>query len=61
MAKNEKMVRTVPTEEQPKDIKAAVSRSTRSDNPWASAIQVLSMFTDDFLAGGAKDLPLQER
>ena len=61
MAKNEKMVRTVPTEEQIKEIEAAVSRSTGSDDPWASVIQGLSMFTDDFLADGAKDLPLQER
>ena len=31
------------------------------DDPWASALQGLSMFTDDFLGDGADDLPLQER
>ncbi len=31
------------------------------DDPWASALMGLSMFTDDFLEGGAEDLPLQER
>ena len=30
-------------------------------DPWASALQGLSMFTDDFLADGVEDLPLQER
>ncbi len=31
------------------------------DDPWASMLQSLDMFTDDFLAEGVSDLPLQER
>lgn len=31
------------------------------DDPWASMFKGLDMFTDDFLAGGVDDLPLQER
>lgn len=31
------------------------------DDPWSSALQGLSMFTDDFLNDGVEDLPLQER
>ena len=31
------------------------------DDPWAEMMQSLSLFTDDFLAEGVHDLPLQER
>ncbi len=31
------------------------------DDPWASMLQGLDMFTDDFLKDGIDDLPLQER
>ena len=31
------------------------------DDPWASAILGMSMFTEDFLAAAPEDLPLQER
>ena len=31
------------------------------NDPWASTVQGLSQFTDDFLADGAEDLLLQER
>ena len=31
------------------------------EDPWASMLQGLDMFTDDFLADGMPDLPLQER
>lgn len=31
------------------------------NDPWASMLQGLDMFTDDFLAGGVDDLPVQER
>ncbi len=31
------------------------------DDPWASMLQGLSMFTEDYLAEGVPDLPLQER
>ena len=31
------------------------------DDPWASMLQSLDMFTDDFLADGVSDLPVQER
>lgn len=31
------------------------------DDPWASMLQGLDMFTDDFLANGVDDLPVQAR
>ena len=31
------------------------------EDPWAAALQGLSLFTDDFLSGGMDDLPVQER
>ena len=31
------------------------------DDPWAAMMQSLDMFTDDFLADGIEDLPVQER
>lgn len=31
------------------------------DDPWAPMMQGLDMFTEDFLADGIKDLPIQER
>ena len=31
------------------------------DDPWAPMLQGLDMFTEDFLSGGADDLPVQER
>ena len=31
------------------------------EDPWASMLQGLDMFTDDFLADGMPDLPLQDR
>ena len=31
------------------------------EDPWAAALQGLNLFTDDFLAGGIDDLPVQER
>lgn len=31
------------------------------DDPWAPMLRGLDMFTDDFLADGADDLPVQER
>lgn len=31
------------------------------DDPWAAALQGLSLFTDDYLSGGMDDLPVQER
>ncbi len=31
------------------------------DDPWASMLQGLNMFSDDFLKDGIGDLPLQER
>ena len=31
------------------------------DDPWASMLQSLDMFTDDFLSQGIDDLPVQER
>lgn len=31
------------------------------DDPWAPMMQSLDMFTDDFLADGIEDLPIQER
>ena len=31
------------------------------EDPWAAALQGLQLFTDDFLAGGIDDLPVQER
>ena len=31
------------------------------EDPWAAALQGLSLFTDDFLSGGIDDLPMQER
>ncbi|MBR1560320.1 MAG: AbrB/MazE/SpoVT family DNA-binding domain-containing protein [Clostridia bacterium] len=31
------------------------------DDPWAAMLQGLDMFTDDFLADGVDDLPVQER
>lgn len=31
------------------------------DDPWAGMMQALSLFTDDFLADGIADLPVQER
>ena len=31
------------------------------DDPWAGMMQGLSLFTDDFLAEGVDDLPVQER
>ena len=34
---------------------------TPKSDPWASTLQGLSMFTDDFLADGIEELPLQER
>ena len=30
-------------------------------DPWAPMLQGLDMFTEDFLSGGADDLPVQER
>ena len=34
---------------------------TPKSDPWASTLQGLSMFTDDFLADGIEEFPLQER
>lgn len=34
---------------------------TPKDDPWASMLEGLNMFTDDFLADGVHDLPVQER
>ena len=31
------------------------------NDPWAPMMQSLDMFTDDFLADGIEDLPVQER
>ena len=31
------------------------------NDPWAPMMQSLDMFTDDFLANGIEDLPVQER
>jgi len=31
------------------------------NDPWASMMQSLDMFTEDFLADGIEDLPVQER
>ena len=31
------------------------------DDPWRSMLDSLSLFTEDFLADGIEDLPLQER
>lgn len=31
------------------------------DDPWASMLQGLDMFSDDFLKDGSEDLPVQER
>ena len=31
------------------------------DDPWASMIQGLQMFSEDYLEGGIPDLPVQER
>ena len=31
------------------------------DNPWISVMLSLDMFTEDFLADGIDDLPIQER
>lgn len=31
------------------------------DDPWATMLQGLNLFTDDFLADGVADLPVQER
>ena len=31
------------------------------DDPWASMLKGLDMFTDDFLVDGVDDLPVQER
>ena len=31
------------------------------DDPWAPMMQSLDMFTEDFLAEGIEDLPVQER
>ena len=31
------------------------------NDPWAPMVQSLDMFTDDFLADGIEDLPVQER
>ena len=31
------------------------------DDPWAPMMQSLDMFTEDFLADGVDDLPVQER
>ena len=31
------------------------------DDPWQSMLQSLDLFTEDFLADGIEDLPVQER
>ncbi len=31
------------------------------DDPWATMLQGLNLFTEDFLADGVADLPVQER